>query len=163
MTVFSSPFGDIALRDQTITERVMEGLVTRSGATVIIDGPTGRAITGADLVAAIQSLAGGLAARGIGPGTVIGLMAPNMPEFVSCFHGIVYAGATVTTINPTYTAQEVRHQLQDAGAHLLITIPDFLSIAQDALTGTAVEEIVVIGEADGATPLADLMGAPLSA
>jgi len=163
MTVFTSPYGDIALRDQTITERVMEGLAMRPEATAIIDGPTGRAITGADLVAAIQSLAGGLAARGIGPGTVIGLMAPNIPEFVSCFHGIVYAGATVTTINPTYTAGEVRHQLQDAGAHLLITIPDFLPVAEEALTGTAVEEIVVIGEATGATPLTSLMGTPLTA
>jgi acyl-CoA synthetase (AMP-forming)/AMP-acid ligase II len=163
MTVFTSPFGDIALRDQTITERVFEGLKMRPEATALIDGPTGRKITGADLMAAIQSLAGGMAARGIGPGTVIGLMAPNIPEFVSVFHGTVYAGATVTTINPSYTAQEVRHQLQDAGAHLLITIPDILPVAQDALTGTAVEEIVVIGDAAGATPLTDLMGPPLRA
>lgn len=162
MTIFTSPFGEIALRDQTITERVMAGLAIRPEATALIDGPTGRRISGADLVAAIQSLAGGMAARGIGPGSVIGLMAPNIPEFVTCFHAIVYAGATVTTINPTYTAGEVRHQLQDAGAHLLITVPDFLDVATEALAGTKVEEIAVIGVAEGATLLEGLMGDPLT-
>ena len=163
MTVFTSPHGDIALRDQTITERVLEGVRTRLDAPVLIEGLTGREITGAQLVDAIQRLAGGLKVRGIGPGKVIGLMAPNIPEFVSTFHGITYAGATVTTINPTYTAEELRHQLQDAGADLLITIPATLDVAREGIKGTGVSELVVIGEAEGATPLAELMGAPLAA
>lgn len=162
MTVFQSPHGDVALRDQTITERVLEGVRGRLDAPVLIEGPTGREITGAQLVDAVQRLAGGLKARGIGPGKVIGLMAPNIPEFVSTFHGITYAGATVTTINPTYTAEELRHQLKDAGANLLITIPATLEVAREGIKGTGVTEIVVIGEAGGATPLADLMGAPLA-
>lgn len=163
MTIFTSPDGNIALRDQTITERVMGGFASRPDATVLIDGLTGQTITGAQLVDAIQRLAGGLVERGVGPGTVIALMAPNIPEFISVFHGIAYAGATVTTINPAYTAQEIRHQLLDARAELLITIPALVDVARDAIEGTDVTEIVVIGEADGATPLADLMGKPLTA
>ena len=163
MTLFTSPYGDIALREQTITERVLEGLAKRPDAIALIDGTDGRTITAAQLTDAIRTLAGGLKAHKIGPGKVVALMAPNIPEFCSTFHGIAFAGATVTTINPTYTAQEVRHQLQDAGAHHLITIPAMLETAQEAIKGTGVKEVVVIGEATGATPLADLMGDPLAA
>ena len=51
-------------------------------------------------------------------------MAPNLPEYAVVFHGVAVAGGAVTTINPTYGAEEVRHQLQDAGATMLFTIGD---------------------------------------
>ena len=78
MTIFTSPFGDIALRDQTITERVMEGLAMRPEATALIDGPTGRTVTAAELISAIQSLAGGLAARGIGAAMPVSVVNVSM-------------------------------------------------------------------------------------
>ena len=88
------------------------------------------------------------------------MLAPNLPDYAVVFHGVAFAGATVTTINPTYTAPEVAHQLADSGARLLVTIPAFLETARAAAPGM---EIVVIGEAEGATPLAALMGEPLAA
>ena len=42
------------------------------------------------------------------------------------FHGVATAGGTVSTVNPTYTAGEVRHQLQDSGATKLFTNQDAL-------------------------------------
>jgi acyl-CoA synthetase (AMP-forming)/AMP-acid ligase II len=77
------------------------------------------------------------------------------------FHGVAYAGGVVTTINPTYTEREIHHQLVDAGAQLLVTVAPFLDVARAASAGTAVEEIFVIGEAEGTRPLTDLMGQPL--
>ena len=49
------------------------------------------------------------------------MMAPNMPDCASSSTASP-AGGTVTTINPTYDAEEVRFQLEDAGATMLITI-----------------------------------------
>lgn len=161
MTVFSSPFGDVGLSDLSITERVFEGMKNRD-AVALIDGSTGREWTAGELTDGVRSFAGGLAERGFGTGRVIALMAPNIPEFFTVFHGAAFAGATVTTVNPTYTAHELRHQLTDAGAGLLVTIPAFLETARKAVEGTAVADIVVIGEAPGATPLSDLMGTPLA-
>ena len=71
----------------------------------------------------VRRLAGGLTAAGFGAGQTVALMAPNCPEFCVVFHAVAFAGGTITTINPTYTAPEVTHQLNDAGASLLITIP----------------------------------------
>lgn len=47
MTTYISTYPDIALRDQSITERVFAGLENRPDNTILTDGPTGRRITAA--------------------------------------------------------------------------------------------------------------------
>ena len=37
-------------------------------------------------------------------------MAPNVPEYAIVFHGVATAGGTVTTLNPLYTADELRQR-----------------------------------------------------
>ncbi len=157
--IYTSPFPPIPLTGESITERVLRGLGDDPDRVVLIDGPSGREMTAGALEEGIRRLAGGLRARGIGKGDVVAILAPNCPDYAVVFHGVAFAGATVTTINPTYTAPEVAHQLKDSGARLLVTIPAFLETARAAFAG----EIVVIGEAEGATPLASLMGEPLQA
>ena len=44
MTIYKSPAADIALSEQTITERVFAGISPDSA--ILIDGPTGRTMTG---------------------------------------------------------------------------------------------------------------------
>lgn len=163
MTTYKSPWPDVPLTDLTITQRLIAGLENRLGETVVVDGTTGRGLTAGALIEGIMRLAGGLGARGIGPGQVVAVMAPNIPDYVIAFHGPLWAGSTVTTINPSYTAPEVHHQLADSGAVMLITIPAFLETARAAVDGTGVTEIVVIGEAEGATAFAALMGDPVPA
>jgi 4-coumarate--CoA ligase len=158
--IHTSPYPPVALTGESITECIFRGLGGDPDRAVLIDGPSGRQMTAGALQDGIRRLAGGLAARGLGRGDVVALMAPNMPEFAVVYHGIAYAGAMVTTINPSYTAPEVAHQLTDSGARLMVTIPAFLETARSAAPGM---EIAVIGEADGAVPLAALMGAPLAA
>ncbi len=163
MTIFKSPHGAVALRDISITERLFEGLAGDPARVVLIDGPTGAQMTAGALETGIRRLAGGFAACGTGPGRVVAILAPNMPEYAVVFHGAAFAGATLTTINPAYTAAEVAYQLRDARADLLFTIPAFLEVAVEAAQGTNVAQIVVIGGAAGYASLDDLMGDPLAA
>lgn len=158
--IYTSPYPPISLVGESITERVLRGLAGDPDRVAMIDGPTGREVTAGALEAGIRRLAGGLRARGLGKGDVVAILAPNCPEYAVVFHGVAFAGATITTINPTYTAHEVAHQLKDSGARLLVTIPAFLEAAKAAAEGI---EVAVIGEAEGATPLAALMGEPLAA
>lgn len=163
MTIYASPHPPLPLTGHSITERLLQGLEHRPGEVVLIDGPSGRGMTAGAVVDGIRRLAGGLKARGIGPGSVVAIMAPNCPEYALAFHGPLYAGATVTTINPTYTAPEVAHQLKDSGAVLMVTIPAFLETARAGSAGTGVREIAVIGEAEGAVSLEAWMGEALAA
>lgn len=162
MTIYKSTFPDVALTQDTITQRIFENIDPKM--TVLIDGPTGRERTGAQFIHDVKSLAGGLTARGWGAGKTIALMAPNIPEFCVIFHASAWAGGTITTINPTYTAPEVKHQLEDAGAEVLITIAMFADIAKEAIKGTRINDIVIIDEAPaGMLPLHELMGPPMTA
>jgi 4-coumarate--CoA ligase len=57
----------------------------------------------------------------------------------------------------------VHHQLTDAGAALLVTIPMFLEVATEGARGTGVDAIFVLGEATGgAASVLDLVGEPLA-
>jgi acyl-CoA synthetase (AMP-forming)/AMP-acid ligase II len=160
--IHRSPFRDAAIPDQTLTEYVFANADSCAAKAAVIEGPTGRAVSYAVLVESIRRLGGGLVSSGFGPGKVLAIMAPNIPEYAMAFHGAAWAGGAVTTINPTYTAHEVHHQLQDSGAVILLTVPMFLGVAQQGADGTTVEEIVVIGDAPpGLRTLTELMGEPL--
>ena len=160
--IHTSPLPDVEIPDVTITQHVLRRAEELADQVAICDAGGASEYTFAQLSGAIASLAGGLAARGFGPGSVLGLMAPNIPEYAIAFHGVATAGGAVTTINPTYGASEVRFQLQDAGASILVTIPMFLDVALEAAEGTGVEDVVVLGEAqDGAISHVELFGDPI--
>ena len=162
MIIYRSPLADVDIPDTTVTHHVLRRAAEVPDRPALIDGPSGRAYTYAQVAAMIASFAGGLAARGLGPGDTIALMSPNIPEYAVAFHGAAVAGVAVSTVNPTYTADEVRFQLQDSGALLLVTVALFVDTAREAIAGTDVTDIVVIGDApEGTLPVTALFGAPL--
>jgi len=162
MIIHTSPLPDVDIPDVTITTHVLRRADELADRLAITDASGASAYTYRELKQAIAQLAGGLAARGIGPGQVVGLMAPNLPEYAVVFHAVAVAGAAVTTINPTYGQEEVAHQLKDAGASMVFTVPMFAPTAIAASTGTSVAEIVVIGEAvPGTTAMSEMMAEPI--
>jgi acyl-CoA synthetase (AMP-forming)/AMP-acid ligase II len=162
-SIHHSPLPDVEIPATPLTEYVLARAAELGDKPALIDGASGRSLSYAELDAAVRALAGGLVARGLAPGEVVALMAPNLPEYAIVFHGVAFAGGVVTTVNPTYTEREVHHQLVDAGATILITVAPFLATARAAVDGTAVTEIFVLGEADGARPVTELFGPPLAA
>ena len=158
--IHTSPLPEVEIGDQSITECVFASAADHADEVAITDGAAS-SYTFSKLHDAVRSLGGGLSSRGVGPGTTVAILAPNIPEYAIVFHGIALAGGTVTTINPAYNAEEVRFQLTDASASWLVTTPMFLETAQAAAAGAGVEQIVVTGQAEGATPLASLFGAPI--
>jgi acyl-CoA synthetase (AMP-forming)/AMP-acid ligase II len=159
--IHRSPFPDVELPDVPLTTYVLAG-AGHGDSPALIDGASGRVLMYAGLASAIRSLAGGLVASGFAKGDVLALMAPNMPEYAVVFHAAAMAGGVVTTINPAYTEPEVRTQLKDCGARILVTVPPLADLASRACTGTTVAEIYTLGEAAGVKPLATLFGAPLA-
>ncbi len=162
MITHPSPLPDVDIPDVTITAHVLRKADELADRVAIRDAAGTSSYTFAQLRDAIGSLAGGLAARGVGPGSVVGLMAPNIPEYAVVFHGVAVAGGAVTTINPTYGPEEVRHQLNDAGATILFTVGMFVDTALAAIEGTAVTEVVVIGDAaPGTVAMSEVFGDPI--
>src|SRR5215470_10340480 len=69
----------------------------------------------------IEALARGFVRQGIRPGDVIAIYLPNCWEFAAAYHAATLAGAIPTPLNPSYREREVRFQLEDSGAKLLVT------------------------------------------
>ena len=161
MIIHTSPLADVEIPNVPITAYVLRHADTYPDRAAVIDGSTGRVITFAELKQLIHRFAGGLAATGFGKGDTLGLMAPNIPEYAIVFHAVAVAGGTVTTINPTYGAEEVRFQLQDAGASMLITIGMFAETARQAIEGTDIAEVLTLDAADGTGNAMELLGDPI--
>lgn len=162
MTFFQNTKPDVALTGHSITERVFAGLVDRPDDIVLTDGATGQTLTGQAFMEAVKSLAGGLAARDFGKGSTVALIAANSPEFCVVFHAVAWAGGTVTTINPTYTAAEIKHQLNDSGANMVVTDPMFLDAVRQGMEGTSAKALAVIGTANGVQSIGAYFGDPIA-
>jgi acyl-CoA synthetase (AMP-forming)/AMP-acid ligase II len=156
--IHRSPEQDVEIPDMDVTSYVLEHAAERGERPALIEGPTGRELSYTDLEKAVRSLAAGLSARGFEKGDVLAVYMPNVPEYAVAFHGVASAGGMCTTVNPLYTAKELAYQLEDSGARILLTIPSFLEAAREAAATAHVDEVVVLGEADGATSFSDLLG-----
>jgi long-chain acyl-CoA synthetase len=85
------------------------------------EGSRHRRITYAEYAELIQKLARGLLAAGLMPAEVVAIYLPNCWEFCAVYHAATLAGAVPTLLNPSYREREVRYQLENSGAALLIT------------------------------------------
>ncbi|GAB3272384.1 4-coumarate--CoA ligase family protein [Sinomonas notoginsengisoli] len=145
--MFASPYPDVEIPEVTLYEYLFGGIAPEDlDRVAIVDGTSGATTTYRDLTARIDALAGWLAGQGVGPETTLGILCPNIPAFPVVFHGVLRAGAVVTTINSLYTSAEIARQLTDAGATWLFTISPFLDRAEPAAqeAGIPPERIVVL-------------------
>ena len=109
----------------------------------------------------VDKIAAALAERGIAAGDVVGLFAPNSPEWAAVFHGVLRANAIVTSANSLYTPGELAHQLADSGAKLLVhrlPVPRPGHARRSREAGLPEDAVDHAGRAStGVTSLADLL------
>jgi len=89
--------------------------------TALLDTSSGRRLTFAEYGELVESAARGLITAGVKPGEVVAIFLANSWEFCTAYHAITLAGAIATLLNPTYREREVRYQLENSGAVMLIT------------------------------------------
>jgi acyl-CoA synthetase (AMP-forming)/AMP-acid ligase II len=157
--IFRAPEPDVVIPDVALTPFLLERTGALGDKPAFIDGPTGRTLTYRGWAEAVRKAATGLSVRGFRKGDVLAIYSPNLPEYAVAFHAVSLLGGVVTTINPLYTAAELQHQLEDAGARVLVTVAPCLEKAAPAARAAGVREIITFGEASGATPFAALLTA----
>jgi len=155
--IFKGPFPQVSIPEISLTQFVLGRAAELGSKPALIEGPTGRVITYAELSRAIQRTAAGLAKRGFKQGDVFGILSPNVPEYAIAFHAVASLGGINTPINPLYTEPEIAHQLKDAGAKFLVSAPQFLAKARGAAAAAGITELFVFGEAEGAIPFSSLL------
>ncbi|HEX7823379.1 MAG TPA: AMP-binding protein, partial [Mycobacterium sp.] len=150
--MFASPFPDVHIPEVSVFDLLFRDVdQTDLDRIALIDAIGGARTTYRELIDQVNVTAGALVARGIGIGSVVGLLAPNSSSFAVAFHSILRAGATATTINALFTAQDIAKQLTDAKATTLITVTALLPQAQEAAraVGITPERLIVL-DGDGA-------------
>ncbi len=158
--IHRSPHPPVEIPDVPLDEYVLGGAAARGEAPALIDAPTGRTLTFAGLDALASGIASGLQQRGLAPGQVVGILAPNVPEYAAAFFGVARAGATNTTINALYTQAEIAQQLRSSGARFLFTVSALCERALPAAAAAGVEEVFAFDGGDGTTALDDMIGPP---
>jgi long-chain acyl-CoA synthetase len=100
---------------------ILDSCRLHASKTALVDPSCGRRLTYAEYGDAVESLARGLVAAGVKPAEIVAIFLPNSWEFCIAYHAITLAGAIPTLLNPTCREREVRYQLENSGAVLLIT------------------------------------------
>ena len=141
-----SPYPDVDIPDVGLPEFLFSDLGEHADSVAVIDGPSGREMTFGQLAGAVDRFAAALGERGLGPGDVIALFAPNNVYYPVVFHGALAAGVAVSTVNALYTPDEIAFQLRDSGSRMLVTVSAFADRARAALgeEGVSVDELVHI-------------------
>ncbi|HSS21478.1 MAG TPA: 4-coumarate--CoA ligase family protein [Pyrinomonadaceae bacterium] len=159
--IFRGPFNEVSIPEIAVTPFVFQNALARAEKPALIDGPSGRTLTFGDLLDQIPRVASSLAKRGFKKGDVFGILSPNLPEFAIVFHAVALLGGIISPVNPLYTEHEIEHQLKDAGAKFLVTVPQHLEKATAAARGANIEELfvfdVVAGDRGDATPFSSLL------
>jgi len=89
-------------------------------------------------------------------GDRVAIMMPNCLQYPIATFGILRAGLTVVNVNPMYTPRELKHQLVDSGATVILVLDNFGVTVQQALEGTAIGQVITTG-------LGDMLGFPKGA
>lgn len=161
--MWTSPYPPVEVGGTTLHRMVLEAAARFGDRPALVDGASGAVVSYRLLAERVEGVAAGLAARGFGPGDVLALWAPNLPQWARVALGAMAAGGTVTGASPAATERELRTQLADAGASVLVTVPPLVPAARSAAAAAGVREVIVLGEAEGATPILDLLAAGGSA
>ncbi|MGY1520129.1 long-chain fatty acid--CoA ligase [Luteimonas sp. A482] len=86
-------------------------------------------------------------------GDRVAIMMPNCLQYPIATFGVLRAGLTVVNVNPMYTPRELKHQLVDSGATVVLVLDNFAKTVQEVLPHTEVQQVITTG-------LGDLLGFP---
>jgi len=112
-----------------------------------------RTLRYADIDALSAAFGGWLQQQGFAKGERIAIMLPNLLQHPVVLLGALRAGLVVVNTNPLYTADELRHQLIDSGATVIVILENFCHVLLAVIADTAIRRVVV-------TQVGDLLGLP---
>ena len=89
--IHTRPLPVVVIPELPLTAFTVQRAAELADKPALVDGTSGRALTYGQLDHALRRLAGGLVAAGMAKGEVLGIMAPNIPEYGVVFHGVAMA------------------------------------------------------------------------
>jgi len=116
----------------------------------------GKKITYGKLKELTDSFASALSALGISKGDTVALYLLNCPQYVIAYFGALKVGAKITPISPVYTSKEVKHQLEDSEAKVIVC--EEILYDNVERTGVKLDHVILTDIAEYLPPLKKLFG-----
>jgi fatty-acyl-CoA synthase len=149
---YSHGTSDLPLLGETIGANLARTVARLPDHEALVDWPSGRRWTYAQLSEWAHSVAAGLLARGVGKGDRVGIWSPNCPEWVAVQYGTALIGAILVNINPAYRVTELEYVLRQAGVSCLVSATqhrtsDYRAMVEEVRPGLeGLGEVIYIGD-----------------
>jgi long-chain acyl-CoA synthetase len=137
----SIPYPNVPV--STFLEAAARRFPARTGCTLY-----GKEILYAALVEQSHRFARSLADLGAGPGKKVGMLLPNIPEYIVALQAAWLTGAAVLQLSPLMVAGEVAKWLEATGCHILVTLDLLAPPLKGALEHGPLEHLVVASLAE---------------
>ena len=109
---------DVDIPEQSVVQTFNESTEKWKNKTAIIF--YGRKMSYGELRDQVDRFATALCDLGIKKGDKVALLLLNCPQFIIAYFGALKAGAIPTAISPVYVSPEIKHQIEDSGARIIV-------------------------------------------
>jgi len=86
-------------------------------------------------------------------GDRVSIQLPNLLQWPIAAMAVLKSGFILVNTNPLYTAHELKHQLNDSGAKLVITLKNIATELHEIVHETRVQQVILTEVADILPPL----------
>ena len=111
---------DIKVDEKSVVQNFDETAEKWKDKTAVIF--YGRKMSYKELKDQIDRFATALHGLGVRKGDKIALLLLNSPQFIIAYMGALKAGAILTAISPLYVSPEIKYQLEDSGAKIIVCL-----------------------------------------
>lgn len=119
----------------TVPELLDRAAATHGDRPLLNFFEEGVVLTYAELRDATDRLATMLRGRGVGVGTPVAVVVPNLPLFPIAWLALLRLGAVLVPVNPRFTESELRFVLDDSGSAFVLVHEDAAEAARAAAVG----------------------------
>jgi long-chain acyl-CoA synthetase len=111
---------DITVEEKSVVDTFNETTDQWKDKTALVF--YGRKMSFKEVREQVDRFATALHDMGVKKGDKIALLLLNSPQFVIAYMGALKAGATLTAISPVYVSSEIKYQLEDSGARMIVCL-----------------------------------------
>jgi long-chain acyl-CoA synthetase len=104
----------------------------------------GAHMTYSKLLSEVERFSAALAGLGVRRGDRVGMILPNCPEYVIAFFACQRLGAVAVGNNPLYTERELRHQIIDSGAKVMIVLDQVYHRFGEVRDDSGVQDVIAV-------------------
>jgi fatty-acyl-CoA synthase len=144
----------VPLLEETIGANLERTVAAHGARDALVSRHQGLRYSYAELDAAVDEVACGLAALGLERGDRLGIWSPNCAEWVLVQFATAKLGVILVNVNPAYRTSELEYALLQSGCRVLVSAESFKTSDYRAMVEEvrprlpALERVILLGTAD---------------